>query len=65
MSGHVMELFNLSGKTVLVTGGSRGLGLQLAESLGEAGARIVITSRKAPELEAAAAILTSRGIDAQ
>ncbi len=65
MSAHVMKLLNLSGKTALITGGSRGLGLQLAESLGEAGARIVITSRKAPGLEAAAAALTSRGIDAQ
>jgi NAD(P)-dependent dehydrogenase (short-subunit alcohol dehydrogenase family) len=65
MSTHVMKLLNLSGRTALITGGSRGLGLQLAESLGEAGARIVITSRKAPDLEAAAAALTSRGIDAQ
>ena len=47
----------------LVTGGSRGLGLQIAEALGEAGARIVLTSRKATDLEEAAADLQARGID--
>ena len=39
------ELFNLQGKTALVTGGSRGLGLQMALALGEQGARIVIAAR--------------------
>ncbi|RBJ68110.1 gluconate 5-dehydrogenase, partial [Pseudomonas sp. MWU12-2534b] len=41
--GTLKQLFDLSGKTALVTGGSRGLGLQLAESLGELGARIVLS----------------------
>ncbi|MDQ2819141.1 MAG: SDR family oxidoreductase [Pseudomonadota bacterium] len=57
------ELFSLKGKTALVTGGSRGLGLQMAEALGEQGARIVISSRKQAELDEAVAHLTARGID--
>jgi len=63
MSTPVMNLFDLSGKTALVTGGSRGLGLQIAEALGEAGAKIMLSSRKAADLEEAAAHLQSRGID--
>ena len=50
----VQKLFDLSGKTALVTGGSRGLGLQMAHALGEAGARIMLSSRKAEDLEEAA-----------
>lgn len=64
MSTPVQKLFDLSGKTALITGGSRGLGLQIAESLGEAGARLVLTSRKAADLEEAAAHLKARGITA-
>lgn len=63
MSSHVNQLFDLEGKTALVTGGSRGLGLQIAESLGQAGAKIVLTSRKAADLEEAAADLQAHGID--
>ena len=64
MSTTVQQLFDLSGKTALVTGGSRGLGLQIAEALGEAGARVLLTSRKAADLEESAAALQARGIDA-
>lgn len=60
----VQKLFDLRGKTALVTGGSRGLGLQMAHALGEAGARIMLSSRKAGDLEEAAAELQSAGIDA-
>ena len=65
MSTPVQQLFDLKGKTALVTGGSRGLGLQIAESLGEAGAKILLTSRKAADLEEATAHLQARGIDPQ
>ncbi len=56
-------LQDLSGRTALVTGGSRGLGLQMAEVLGELGARVAITARKSHELEAAAAHLTALGVE--
>ncbi len=59
----IKELFDLSGKTALITGGSRGLGLQMAEALGEQGARLVITSRKQAELDDAVAHLKQRGIE--
>ena len=62
MSTPIQKLFDLSGKTALVTGGSRGLGLQIAEALGEAGARVMLTSRKAADLEEAAAHLRAKGI---
>ncbi len=58
------ELFSLAGKTALVTGGSRGLGLQMAEALGEQGATLVLASRKQAELDAALAHLAARGIRA-
>ena len=63
MSTPIQKLFDLSGQTALVTGGSRGLGLQIAEALGEAGAKIMLTSRKASDLEEAAAHLQAKGID--
>jgi gluconate 5-dehydrogenase len=58
------ELFSLKDKTAIVTGGSRGLGLQMAEALGEQGAKVVISSRKQEELDQAVAHLKERGIDA-
>ncbi len=61
----VQQLFDLKGQVALVTGGSRGLGLQMAHALGEAGARIMLSSRKAADLEAAAAELQAAGIDAR
>jgi len=63
MSTPIHQLFDLTGKVALVTGGSRGLGLQIAEALGEAGAKILLTSRKAADLEEAAADLQAKGID--
>jgi len=63
MSTPIQRLFDLEGKIALVTGGSRGLGLQIAEALGEAGAKIMLTSRKASDLEHSAAHLQDKGID--
>jgi gluconate 5-dehydrogenase len=61
----IQGLFNLEGRTALVTGGSRGLGLQMAQALGEAGASLLLTSRKAADLEESAAHLKRSGIDVQ
>lgn len=58
------DLFDLKGKTALITGGSRGLGLQIAEALGEMGARLVLSARKPDELEGAVAHLKKLDIDA-
>ena len=59
----VKQLFDLNGKTALVTGGSRGLGLQIAEALGEQGARIMLSARKSDELEQARCWLRDRDIE--
>ena len=60
----IQQLFDLKGKTAVITGGSRGLGLQIAEALGEQGASLVITSRKQDELDEAVAHLKQMGITA-
>lgn len=65
MTRTVQQLFDLKGKTALITGGSRGLGLQMAHALGEAGARLMLSSRKAGDLEQAVAELQAAGIDAR
>jgi len=61
----VKQLFDLSGRIALVTGGSRGLGLQMAEALAELGARLALVARKPEELEEARVHLKSQlGVDA-
>ena len=52
---NIKNLFDLTGKSALITGGSRGLGLQIAHALGEAGAKVVLSSRKHSELDEAVA----------
>ncbi len=59
----IKKLFDLTGKTALITGGSRGLGLQMAEALGEFGAKVAITARKAGELEEAKAHLSEMRVE--
>jgi NAD(P)-dependent dehydrogenase (short-subunit alcohol dehydrogenase family) len=58
----VKSLLDLSGRVALVTGGSRGLGLQIAEALGEMGAKVAITARKSDELDQAVSRLTGQNI---
>ena len=60
----VKALFDLTGRIALVTGGSRGLGLAMAGALGEMGARVIITARKANELDEAVSSLRARGVEA-
>lgn len=60
---NVKSLFDLTGKVALITGGSRGLGLQMARALGGMGARVAITARKADELAEAKSRLEAEGID--
>ncbi len=60
----VQDLFDLSGRVALVTGGSRGLGLEIAHGLGEAGAAVVVTARRRDWLDPALAELRDAGIAA-
>ena len=59
----VKQLFDLSGKVAFINGGSRGLGLQMAEAIGELGAKLAITARKQGELDEASAHLKKLGLE--
>lgn len=59
---HVLELFRLTGKTAIVTGGGRGLGEQIAIGLAEAGANVVVCSRKLDACEAVKEKLEALGV---
>ena len=59
----VKELFDLKDKVAIVTGGSRGIGLQMAEALGEMGAKVAITARKQDELDEARKHLSGLGVE--
>jgi NAD(P)-dependent dehydrogenase (short-subunit alcohol dehydrogenase family) len=60
---HVHTLFDMSGKVALVTGGSRGLGLEVAIGCGEAGAAVAITARRERWLRAAEEEIRAQGIE--
>ncbi|MBJ7399253.1 SDR family oxidoreductase [Mycolicibacterium sp.] len=55
------RLFGLGGKTALVTGGTRGIGMMIARGLLQVGARVVVSSRKADACEQAVAVLSEFG----
>src|SRR5829696_556240 len=55
----------LSGKTAVITGGSKGLGKAMAQSLGRAGAKLALVARNATELSATAKELSASGIAAE
>lgn len=59
----VQQLFDLTGRVSVVTGGSAGLGLQMAQGLAEAGSHLVICSRNAARCEEAAAALREIGVE--
>ncbi len=59
---HLSHLFDLKGRTALVTGGNSGIGLAMARALGLAGARIILVARRAQELEQAVASLSSEEV---
>ncbi|KAA9378130.1 SDR family oxidoreductase [Microbispora cellulosiformans] len=61
---HIEELFSLTGRVALVTGGSSGIGYAMAESLGRAGAAVILVARRERELAEAAARLDGHGVRA-
>ena len=63
MSKNVKELFDLSGKTAIVTGGSRGIGKEMAEGLAEAGANLMLCARRAEWLDDAVEEFRKRGFN--
>jgi gluconate 5-dehydrogenase len=65
MSFRLTDLFDLSGRTALVTGGNSGIGLAMARALGLAGARVILVARRLNELDRAARELAGEGIEAE
>lgn len=63
MTKNVKELFDLTGKTAIVTGGSRGIGKEMAEALAEAGASIMLCARRAEWLEDTVNEFAARGFN--
>jgi gluconate 5-dehydrogenase len=59
-----LNLFDLTGRTALITGSSKGIGFALARALGAAGARVVLNARDAQALATACEVLRGEGIQA-
>jgi gluconate 5-dehydrogenase len=64
MAFRLVSLFDLAGRTALVTGGNSGIGFAMARALGLAGARVILAARRETETRAAAASLRGEGIEA-
>lgn len=65
MTFRLSDLFDLTGRTALVTGGNSGIGLAMARALGLAGSRLILVARRADALEHAARDLAGAGIEAE
>ena len=65
MTKHVHSLFDLSGKTAIVTGGSRGIGKEMAEGLAEAGASLMLCARRAEWLDETVEEFRGRGFSVE
>ncbi|MDP9194556.1 MAG: glucose 1-dehydrogenase [Acidobacteriota bacterium] len=65
MTKRVQDLFDLSGRVAIVTGGSRGLGLEMAEGLAEAGAALMLCARREQWLTPALEEMRARGYRAE
>jgi gluconate 5-dehydrogenase len=64
MSKHIKDLFDLTGRTAIVTGGSRGIGKDMAEGLAEAGANLMLCARRREWLDEAVESFVKRGFTA-
>ncbi len=64
MTKNVKELFDLTGKTAIVTGGSRGIGKEMAEALAEAGANLMLCARRREWLDETVTVFAERGFTA-
>lgn len=65
MTKHIRELFDLAGKTAIVTGGSRGIGKEMAEGLAEAGANLMLCARRAEWLDETVQEFRGRGFNVE
>lgn len=65
MTRHIRDLFDLSGKVAIVTGGSRGIGKEMAEALAEAGSSLMLCARREEWLTETVAEFRGRGLTAE
>lgn len=65
MTAHVKDLFDLTGRAAIVTGGSRGLGKEMAEGLAEAGASLMLCARREEWLTPTLVELNERGFNVE
>jgi NAD(P)-dependent dehydrogenase (short-subunit alcohol dehydrogenase family) len=65
MAKHIKDLFDLTGKTAIVTGGSRGIGVEMAEGLAEAGANLMLCARREEWLNETVEEFRAKGFPAE